>query len=55
MPRDPELDTSGDVHPHERFEKLARKILAVPKAEIDARDKKWQKRPHIKPGPKKRR
>jgi hypothetical protein len=29
--------------PHERFEDLAKKIVSVPKSEIDKREKKWRK------------
>jgi hypothetical protein len=30
--------------PHERFEALAAKVIAVPKSEIDDREKRWRKR-----------
>jgi hypothetical protein len=55
MRDEPEIDTSPGKSPHERFTELAKKIIAVPKEEIDAREAKWQKRKRIKPGPKKRR
>jgi hypothetical protein len=34
---------SPDKSPHERFAELGKKIMAVPKAQIDARETKWQK------------
>jgi hypothetical protein len=41
-------------NPHDRFTELGKKVLAVPKDEIDKRENRWQKRKRIKPGPKKR-
>jgi hypothetical protein len=29
--------------PHQRFETLGKKLLAVPKAVVDEREKKWQR------------
>lgn len=55
MRDEPEIDTSLDKHPHERFTDLAKTVLSVPKTEIDKREAKWQKRKRIKPGPKKKR
>jgi hypothetical protein len=30
--------------PHDRFVELGKKIMAVPKSEVDAREKKWHQR-----------
>ena len=54
MPNDPDLDVSSGKSPHERFTALGKRLLAVPKAEVDKRDAKWQARKRIKPGRKKR-
>jgi hypothetical protein len=48
-------DESPGKSPHERFTELGKKLMAVPKSEVDKRDAKWQARKRIKPGPKKRR
>jgi len=39
-PPKPDDDKRGE---HERFSDLATKIFTVPKSEIDAREKRWQK------------
>jgi hypothetical protein len=41
MKVDPSSDTSRKS-PEQRFAELGRKIMSVPKAEVDARDKAWQ-------------
>jgi len=37
-PAAPESDKS----PHERFKELGKRLMAVPKAELDAEEAKWQ-------------
>jgi hypothetical protein len=44
MRDDPPPPVSLDKSPHERFTELGRKLMAVPKSEMDAREKKWRTR-----------
>jgi hypothetical protein len=44
MRNDPAPDLSPDKTPHERFEELGKKLMAVPKSEVDKHEAKWQKR-----------
>lgn len=41
--------------PFERFDRLFRKVIAVPKALVDKEDAKWKRRKSKKRAPKKRR
>lgn len=34
--------TKPEKQPEDRFKELGRKIMSVPKAEVDARDKAWR-------------
>lgn len=57
MANDPELDVTPGKSAHERFADLGKRVLSVPKAEVEQREKAWQaeqKRTRIKPGPKRR-
>lgn len=36
-----EPSTQSKKPPEDRFKELGRKIMSVPKAEVDARDKAW--------------
>lgn len=38
----PEPDS--DKSPHERFEELGKRLMAVPKPELDREEEKWQQR-----------
>ncbi len=40
----PDRPESDRRDPHKRFSDFAAKIVTVPKSEIDAREKEWQKR-----------
>jgi hypothetical protein len=35
---------SPDKSPHERFIDLGKKLMAVPKTDVDAREKAWQRK-----------
>lgn len=37
------MSEKKELTPFERFEKVMSKVLAVPKKEIDRREKKWKK------------
>lgn len=54
MPNDPELREDGK-NAHERFTELGKRLMSVPKAEVDRRDEEWQKRKRAKSRSKKRR
>lgn len=54
MRNDPTLDESPDKSPYERFTELGKKLMAVPKSAVDARETEWQKRKGTKPAKKKR-
>jgi hypothetical protein len=54
MANDPELDVTPGKCPHGRFTELGRRLMAVPKSEVDKREKAWQKRKRPKPGTKRR-
>jgi hypothetical protein len=41
FPKTPDDDTRA---PHDKFSDFAAKIVTVPKSEIDAREKQWQKK-----------
>lgn len=41
---EPERDPEVDQKPYEHFADLATKVLRVPKAEIDKREKEWQRK-----------
>ena len=42
----PKRPLTDDDHrkPHEKFRDLTTKVMAVPKSEIDKREKKWRKK-----------
>ena len=39
----PEKARSDTREPHERFADLARKVVAVPKSDIDERERQWRR------------
>ena len=40
----PPKDKDDTRKPHERFAALAAKVVSVPKSEIDAREKEWERK-----------